>query len=153
MAKAKTKVGKVTGMKFLSHGRVAQKVHVSKTGQKMVFGKAKLSGGRIIKVSMIRSRLGISQVEMSRFIGYSTRAIADWETGEKPISPPARQKLTEAERLSLALERLIPRGEIASWLHAPNDAFEGQTPLQVIERGESDRLWQMIFQIESGVAN
>ena len=30
-----------------------------------------------------------------------------------------------------------------------NPAFEDQTPMQVIERGEADRIWRMIFQIDS----
>lgn len=36
------------------------------------------------------------------------------------------------------------------WLTAPNDAFDGLKPLEVIERGESDRIWQMIFLMRSG---
>jgi hypothetical protein len=32
----------------------------------------------------------------------------------------------------------------------PNLAFEGSTPLQVVERGESDRLWRMIWELRMG---
>ena len=42
---------------------------------------------------------------------------------------------------------------IPQWLDAPNDAFDGLKPLEVIERGEIDRLWNMIFYLESGVAS
>jgi hypothetical protein len=35
-------------------------------------------------------------------------------------------------------------------MQEPNPAFDGSTPLQVIERGESDRLWKMIYALESG---
>ncbi len=34
---------------------------------------------------------------------------------------------------------------IAEWLSTPNDAFDGLKPLEVIERGEVDHLWDMIF--------
>ena len=37
-----------------------------------------------------------------------------------------------------------------AWLDAPNPAFEGLKPLEVIERGQVDRLWQMVFLVESG---
>lgn len=40
--------------------------------------------------------------------------------------------------------------EVVAWITRPNEAFEGSTPLQVIERGETDRLWQMIYFLESG---
>ena len=33
----------------------------------------------------------------------------------------------------------------------PNDAFNGLKPLEVMERGEVDRIWQMIFVLRSGV--
>ena len=38
------------------------------------------------------------------------------------------------------------------WLRTPNAAFGGLKPLEVIERGETDRLWRMLFYLESGVA-
>jgi hypothetical protein len=40
---------------------------------------------------------------------------------------------------------------IASWLETPNPAFDGLTPLEVIERGQIDRIWRMVFELESGV--
>lgn len=42
------------------------------------------------------------------------------------------------------------REEVTAWLETPNEAFDGSTPLQVIERGESDRLWRMIYFLRSG---
>jgi hypothetical protein len=39
------------------------------------------------------------------------------------------------------------------WLQTPNPAFGELKPLEVIERGEIDRLWSMIFYLESGVAS
>jgi hypothetical protein len=39
---------------------------------------------------------------------------------------------------------------IGDWLETPNPAFERLKPLEVIERGEIDRVWQMIFLLESG---
>lgn len=43
--------------------------------------------------------------------------------------------------------------EIPAWLQTPNDAFDGLKPLEAIERGETDRLWSMIFFLESGVGS
>ena len=36
------------------------------------------------------------------------------------------------------------------WLKDPNPAFDGSTPLQVIERGETDRIGRMVYELESG---
>lgn len=57
---------------------------------------------------------------------------------------------TEVERLRKALSEIIDPDNIAAWMAQPNDAFDGSTPLQVVERGESDRLWQMIYAVRTG---
>lgn len=118
--------------------------------KKAFFGKA-LQASKV-QVQDVRSLLGFSQVELSRITGYSVRAIADWESGKK-LSAAARQKVVETERLRAALAQIVPAAELGEWMRSPNPAFEGQTPIQVIERGEADRLWRMIIQIDSGVAN
>lgn len=105
-----------------------------------------------IKVSALRSELGLSQAELARVTGYSLRAIAGWEAG-KPLSASARQKMIEAHRLREALAEIVPPDKLGVWMRTPNPAFEGQTPIQVIEHGESDRLWRMILQIDSNVAS
>lgn len=56
----------------------------------------------------------------------------------------------EVKRLFAALERLVSPEAIGEWLRDTNPAFEGSTPLQVIERGESDRIWRMVYELESG---
>lgn len=33
----------------------------------------------------------------------------------------------------------------------PNDAFDGLKPLETIERGEIDRLWDMAYRLRSGM--
>jgi Protein of unknown function (DUF2384) len=64
-----------------------------------------------------------------------------------------RQVDSETEHLRAALAELVPAAALGEWMHTPNPAFEGQTPIQVIERGDADRIWRMIFQIDAGVAN
>lgn len=49
-----------------------------------------------------------------------------------------------------ALEQLVAKEAIGPWLKEPNMAFDGSTPLQVIERGETDRIWRTIYELESG---
>jgi len=42
---------------------------------------------------------------------------------------------------------------LGKWLETPNSAFGGLRPLEVIERGESDTIWQMIYFLRSGDAS
>ena len=48
-------------------------------------------------------------------------------------------------RLFDALTEVVPAPQIGPWFDNPNPTFEGSAPLQVIERGESDRLWRTIW--------
>jgi len=59
--------------------------------------------------------------------------------------------LIELERLTKALSEVIRPDSLGKWLQSPNAAFDGLKPLEVIERGEIDRLWEMIYFLRSGV--
>ncbi len=56
----------------------------------------------------------------------------------------------EMGRLLDGLSRVMQRAEVGRWLKQPNSAFDGSTPLQVVERGEIDRIWRMLYDLESG---
>lgn len=58
--------------------------------------------------------------------------------------------MSEVQRLCDALKKVIDPRAIGPWMQEPNRAFGGLKPLEVIERGEIDRLWRMIYQLESG---
>jgi hypothetical protein len=59
-------------------------------------------------------------------------------------------KNREVTRLFDALSDIIDKKVIGQWLQRPNQQFDGSTPLQVMERGETDRLWRMIWQLREG---
>jgi hypothetical protein len=91
----------------------------------------------------------ISHDSVTRLTGFSLRAVTNWNQGSKPSGSTSR-RLQEMTRLFAALERLVSPEAIGEWLKEANPAFDGSTPLQVIERGESDRLWRMVYELESG---
>ena len=62
-----------------------------------------------------------------------------------------KDDFAETQRLLTALGNLVDPDTIPVWLQTPNDAFGGLKPLEVVERGETDRLWRMVFFLESGV--
>ena len=102
-----------------------------------------------ISVKDLTSRYGISCETLTRMTGFSLRAVSNWSQGSKPSSSTAR-RLTEIKRLFSALEKLLSPEAIGPWLKDPNPAFDGSTPLQVIERGETDRIWRMAYELHSG---
>lgn len=101
-------------------------------------------------IQTLREDYGVTQNLMVRLSGYSPRSIANWASGTK-ATKPATTKFMELTRLFSALAEMAqsPK-DVIQWLQEPNEAFDGSTPLQVIERGESDRIWRMIYFLRSG---
>ena len=120
--------------------------------KKMNARGAALRPAQPLSVSTVRGRLGLSRRMFSRLAGFSERAIANWEGG-KPVSEPGLRRIKELDRFRDRLSEVVAADAIPSWLGSPNEAFDGLKPLEVIERGEIDRLWSMIFYLESGVVS
>jgi DNA-binding transcriptional regulator YiaG len=103
-----------------------------------------------LRALSLRQRFGLSRKVFSRLSGYSERAIAEWETG-KTLSDASRQRIVELERLQNGLLQIMKEDFVGEWLQTPNSAFDGLKPIEVIERGEVDRIWRMVHLVESGV--
>ena len=97
----------------------------------------------------LAEKFGLRQETLSRMTGFSLRAVAGWASGKAP-SAPVRRALTEMDRLLDALGRLMKPKDVGRWLKEPNPALDGSTPAQVIERGQTDRIWHMLYFVESG---
>jgi DNA-binding transcriptional regulator YiaG len=133
------------------------KKRVGKTGSEPTAKKTAAQPGTFRpalppSVVRVRDQLGLSRKLFSRLAGFSERAIADWEGG-KPVSEPGLRRIRELDRFRDRLSEVVAAEMIPAWLDTPNEAFGGLKPLEVIERGEIDRLWNMIFYLESGVAS
>lgn len=102
-------------------------------------------------VKAVREKMQLSRKIFARLTGFSERAIADWEAG-KAISEPGLRRIKEMERFQDRLAEVVRPEAIPEWLVQPNSAFGDLKPLEVIERGAIDRLWNIIFYLESGVA-
>ena len=96
-----------------------------------------------------RAKFKLPQPIVVRLTGFSPRSVAKWGQGEPP-SAKQEKAIIEMDRLLDGLTRVMEAAEVGRWLKTPNPAFDGSTPLQVVERGESDRIWRMLFDLESG---
>ena len=104
------------------------------------------------EVGKLRELLGLNQGLMARLLGVSLRTVAGLDSGEARASGAVARRLVEVSRFHSRLARLVKldAGFMAEWLQTPNATFGGLKPLEVIERGEMDRLWAMIYDMESG---
>ncbi|AHF94142.1 hypothetical protein OPIT5_06360 [Opitutaceae bacterium TAV5] len=96
-----------------------------------------------------RNTFRLPQPLLVRLTGFSPRSVAKWSQGEPP-SAKQEKALVEMDRLLDGLARVMEPAQVGRWLKQPNSAFDGSTPLQVVERGELDRIWRMLYDLESG---
>ncbi len=94
----------------------------------------------------------LTQAQFAPVLSVSIRSLATLEAGSSPTSAVAR-RLGELARLQQALAEVVDPKAIGSWMLRPNAAFDGFKPLEIIERGEVDRIWAMIHALRSGVAS
>ncbi len=99
---------------------------------------------------LIRHEMGLNRADFARLVGLSERSVATWEAGAD-LKESSLRTIVEIGRLYAKLRQSFASPEqLATWLKTPNKAFGGSQPLQVIERGEIDRVWRMIHFLESG---
>lgn len=102
------------------------------------------------EIEKLRDALGMPRNTFARLVGHTERSVANWETNASTPQGLAAQRLKELERLKESLAEVIDAKAIGPWLDTPNPAFGGLKPLELIERGEMDRLWKMVFELHSG---
>lgn len=106
-------------------------------------------GGR--STLALRAQLRMTRPRFLRLFSLSERAFADIEAGKKAPGEAFKRQLEEVTRLVEALEDIMEPDAIGPWLETPNQAFEGHKPMELIERGEIDRLWEMVFHLRAGL--
>ena len=101
-------------------------------------------------VQALRASFGMSRSRFARLTGYSERALADWESLKRSPDASTQRRLREHERLRAAIGRIIAAEAMGEWFDSPNRAFGHLNPIEVIERGEMDRLWRMVHELGAG---
>jgi DNA-binding transcriptional regulator YiaG len=104
------------------------------------------------EVPTLRNEFGISRKALARMTGLSERTLATWEGGGK-INAAGQRAITAVERLLRELAEVIRKEAIADWLETPSEGFSGLKPVEVMERGEADRIWRMVYFLGSGTAS
>ena len=58
--------------------------------------------------------------------------------------------MTEIGQLRDALAEIMVPGFIDQWLDSSNAEFGGAKPIEIVERGEIDRIYELIYRLRSG---
>jgi transcriptional regulator with XRE-family HTH domain len=106
--------------------------------------RANKAGGEILA---LRKRYGLSQALLARLLDVSLRTVSGLESG---TVAPIRRNLTQVARLCGALGEAMQADFVSRWLDEPNEMLAGLKPVEAIERGQLDLVWQVIEGLRSG---
>ena len=90
-----------------------------------------------------RRTIGITRPAFARLSGCSERSLATQEA-KKRLSLAKERNLNEARRLLLALCEIMDPDAVSDWLADPNDWFDRQSPVDLIQEGRIDQVWELI---------
>ena len=128
--------------------RVRTRPTLGRSGTPLRFRTPRVSR---IKVKDLRTQLGLTRRLFARLANCSERHVAGLENDGKTLNETQRRRMVEIARLQEALDEVMDSSFIADWLNSPNEHFDGLKPLEVIERGEIDRVWELVFYLRSGM--
>jgi len=101
------------------------------------------------EVRALRQRHGLSQGLLARLLDTSLRTVSGLESGS--VAPAQlRRNLTQVNRLCGALAEAMEPGYVGRWLDEPNEMLAGLKPVEAVERGQIDLVWQVVEGLRSG---
>lgn len=97
----------------------------------------------------LRRRYGVSQALLARLLDVSLRTLSGAESAAAaPVG--MRRSITQAVRLCDALGDAMQPGFVGQWLDQPNEMLGSLKPVEAIERGQVDLVWQVVEGLRSG---
>jgi DNA-binding XRE family transcriptional regulator len=101
------------------------------------------------EVRAVRQHYGVSQTLLARLLDVSLRTVSAAES-EAVVPPQLRRSLTQVSRLCESLAEAMQPAFVGRWLDQPNDMLAGLKPVEAIERGQIDLVWQVVEGLRSG---
>ena len=101
------------------------------------------------EVQSLRQRYRLSQNLLARLLDVSLRTVTGLESGEIDLKQ-FRRNLTQFTRLCDALAQAMDAAYIGHWLDEPNEMLTDLKPVEAIERGQIDLVWQVVEGLRSG---
>lgn len=104
-----------------------------------------------VQLKQVREVIHFTQAELAPLLRVSHRTLADLEGKKKTIGQREQKAFIELKRLVSSLSEIMPANEVGKWLKTPNEAFGGFKPLELLDRGEVDRIYEMIYVLKAGI--
>jgi len=97
----------------------------------------------------LRHRYSLSQALLARLLDVSLRTLSGAESGAA-APPQLRRSATQVARLCDALAEAMQPAFVGQWLDQPSEMLGDLKPVEAIERGLIDVVWQVADGLRSG---
>ena len=91
----------------------------------------------------LRHRYSLSQALLARLLDVSLRTLSGAESAAATAPPRLRRSATQVARLCGALAEAMQPAFVGQWLDQPNEMLGNLKPVEAIERGLIDVVWQV----------
>jgi predicted transcriptional regulator len=85
------------------------------------------------------TRVGFTQKQIANATGATDRSVRNWAT-TGAIRPTYDERIRELSEISLLLSETMTARGVTQWLNARNRLLGGERPVDLIARGEADRV-------------
>jgi uncharacterized protein (DUF2384 family) len=102
------------------------------------------------KLEAIQKFADINGREIAQLLGTREETISRWRGGKSEPQPKMRDSLLQLGWLLGQLAELYEPKEAHLWLFSPHKLLNGERPVDLIERGETERILQVIAQLKDG---
>ena len=89
----------------------------------------------------LREAFRLSRERLARLVGVTAKTVERWEARPtRPARDETRARMAQLREIAELGATVYTREGLGDFLEAPLGEFDGLTPLQLIERGEADRV-------------
>lgn len=104
----------------------------------------------VSRLDGIRVQARVNAREIAQLLNTTPETISRWRTGKSEPQPDRRDSLLRLLWLIEQLAELYPPTEAHWWLFSPHKRFGGERPVDLIQRGKTDEVLQVIAQLKDG---
>lgn len=102
-------------------------------------------------IEQITGDFSISIETLARFLNTTSRTVMRWKKEGVNPSSYHRERLEKIAYIDRRLRQVLKPDAIERWLHAYNDSLGGKRPVDLLAKGQYDRLLSAIAQLEEGI--
>jgi hypothetical protein len=103
------------------------------------------------RVSVLSRQLDLTQGELGDLLRASQRSVSRWASGDATPQRESKVRLLELAYIADQLGKLVKPEDANLWLYSPNKLLKGESPAELIRRGEFRKVLGLVEALSEGV--